>query len=187
MKATIKSTKELISKKKPQTDIQLVLNLKYPWTYFIHSKKGWFCKTCKECSNNGDAHWKILSCKYDEHPSTFFFDQVNYSKHLNSIKNKKEILNVISKGNIVHQIVAGAETQSNANRDRNHRLTGKFIKTTYFLTKKKCVVKFNFKDVIDFLDNIGNPDIKYHLRNVPQNSTYTLKFFCRRILEIDRR
>ena len=54
---------------------------------------------------------------YDEHPSQFFFDHENSSKHLNSIKNKKEILNVISKGTIVHQMVAVWETQSNASRD----------------------------------------------------------------------
>ena len=51
---------------------------------------------------------------------------------LNSIKNKKEGLNVISKGTIAHQMVAGAETQINASRDGNRQLIGKFIKTTLF-------------------------------------------------------
>ena len=27
--------------------------------------------------------------------------------------------------------------------------------------------------MIDFLDDIGDPDVKYHLTNAPQNSTYT--------------
>ena len=66
-------------------------------------------------------------------------------------------------------MVADAETQSNASRDRNRRLIGKFIKATYFLTRKKWAIKFNFKDVIDFFDDIGGPDIKHHLRNAPQN------------------
>ena len=39
-----------------------------------------------------------------------------------------EIRNIISKGTIVHQMVAVAETQSNASRDRNRRLIGKFRK-----------------------------------------------------------
>ena len=73
-------------------------------------------------------------------------------------------------------MVAGAETQSDASRDRNRRLIGKFIKTTYFLTRKKWPVKFNYKDVIDFLDDIDDPDIKYHLRSAPQSSTYTSTF-----------
>ena len=87
-----------------------------------------------------------------------------------------EILNIISKGTIVHQMVAVAETQSNASRDRNRRLIGKFRKKTYFLTRKKWAVKFKFEDVIDFLGDIGDPDIKYHLRNAPRNLTYTSAF-----------
>ena len=193
MKTTIESTKELISKKKAPdgwtkstSSVHCKWETKCSWAYFNHSKNGWFCETCEEYSNSGDGHWKTLTRKHNEHPSQFFFDHENSSKHLNSIKNKKEILNVIFKGTIVYQMVAGAETQSNASRDCSHWLIGKFIKTTYFLTRKKWAVKFNFKDVIDVLENIGDPDIKYHLRNVPQNSTYPSKFFCRRILEIDR-
>ena len=68
-------------------------------------------------------------------------------------------------------MVAGAETQSNASRDCNRQLIGKFTKITLLtkkkmtskkLTRKKWAVKFNFKDVIYFLDDIGHPDIKYH-------------------------
>ena len=191
MKTTIESTKELISEKKAPdgrtkstSSIYCKWETKYPWAYFNHSKNGWFCKTCEEYSNTGDAHWKTLPRKHDEHPSQFFFDHENSSKHLNSIKNKREILNVISKGTIVHQMVAGAETQSNASRDRKHWLIGKFIKTTYFLTRKKWAVKFKFKDVIDFLDDIGDPDIKYHLRNAPQNSTYTSTFAVEEFLKL---
>ena len=156
----------------------------YPWAYFNHSKNGWFFKTCEEHPSAGDAHWKTLPRKHDEHPSQFFFDHENSSKQLNSIKNKREILNVISKGTIVQQIVAGAETQSNASRERNRRLIGKFIKTTYFLTRKKWAVKLNFKDVIDFLDDIVEPGIKYHLRNAPQNSTYTSTFAVEEFLKL---
>ena len=73
--------------------------------------------------------------------------------------------------------------KNNANRDPNRPLIGKFIKTKYFLTRKKWAVKFNFKDVIDFLDDIGDPDIKYHLRNAPQNSTYTSTFAVEEFLK----
>ena len=81
-------------------------------------------------------------------------------------------------------MVAGAETLSNASRDRNCPLIGKFIKTTYFLTRTKWAVKFNFNDVIDFLDNIGDADIKYHLRNAPENSTYTSMFAAEEFLKL---
>ena len=156
VKNTTESTKELISEKKAPdgctkstSSIYCKWETKYSWAYFNHSKNGWFCKTCKEYSNTGDAHWKTLPRKHDEHLNQFFFDHKNSLKHLNSIKNKKEILNVTSKGAIVHQILAGAETQSNASRDHNRQLIGKFIKTTYFLTGEKWAVRLNFKDVID--------------------------------------
>ena len=73
-------------------------------------------------------------------------------------------------------MVAGAGTQNNVNRDENRRLIGKFIKITYIYTRTKWAVKFKFNDVIDFLDDIGDPEISYHLRNAPQNSTYTSMF-----------
>ena len=133
MKTTIEFTKELISEKnapggcmKSTSFIYFKRETKYPWAYFNHSKNGWFCKSCEEYSNTGDAHWKNLPRKHDEHSSQFF-DLENSSKHLNSIKNKKERLNVISKHTIVDQMVAGTETQS---RDRNRCLIGKCIKTT---------------------------------------------------------
>ena len=114
MKTTIESTKERISEKKAPdgcTKSTSSIYCKCPWAYFNHSKNGWFCKTSEKYSNTGDAHWKILTRKHDEHPRQFFFDHENSSKHLSSIKNKREILTVISKGTIVHQMVAGAKTQ----------------------------------------------------------------------------
>ena len=104
VKTTIESTKELVSEKKAldrcmksTSSIYCKWETKYPWAYFNRSKNGWFCKTDDEYSNTGDAHWKTFPDKHNEHQSKFFFDHENSSKHLNSIRNKKEILNVISK------------------------------------------------------------------------------------------
>ena len=38
--------------------------------------------------------------------------------------------------------------------------------------------------MIDFLDDIGDPDIKNHLRNVPQNSTYMSTFAVKEFLKL---
>ena len=38
--------------------------------------------------------------------------------------------------------------------------------------------------MIDFLDDIGDPDIKYHLRNAPRNSTYMLMFAVEKFLKL---
>ena len=90
VKTTIESTKELISKKKAPDEwtkstssIYCKWETKYSWAYFIHTKNGWFCKTCEEYSNSGDRHWKTVPCKHNEHPSQFFFDHENSSKLLN--------------------------------------------------------------------------------------------------------
>ena len=74
-----------------------------------------------------------------------FFDHENSPKHLNSIKNKKESLNVISKGTIAHQIVAGAETQSNVSRDGNRQLIGNFIKNNTFLLERNRLLNSTLK------------------------------------------
>ena len=99
VKTTIESAKELISEKKAPdghtkstSSTYCKWETKYPWTYFNHSKNGWFCKTCEEYSNTEDAHWKTLLRRHDEHPSQFFFDHENSSKRLNSIKNKWKFL-----------------------------------------------------------------------------------------------
>ena len=63
VKTPIESTKELISEKKAPgkrtistSSIYWKWETKYPWTYFYHSKNGWFCNTCKEYSNSEDGH-----------------------------------------------------------------------------------------------------------------------------------
>ena len=111
--------------------------LKYTWAYFNNLKDGWFCKTCEEYSNSGDAYWKTLPRKHNDHPSRFFHDHDTSPKHLAAIKNKKEVQSMLSKGAIYKQLRDASETQGIARRDRNRRLIGKFIKTTYFLAKKK--------------------------------------------------
>ena len=38
--------------------------------------------------------------------------------------------------------------------------------------------------MMDFLDDIGDPDIKNHLRNAPQNSTYMSTFAVKEFLKL---
>ena len=145
--------------------------LKYSWAYFNNLKDGWFCKTCEEYSNSGDAYWKTLPRKHDDHPSRIFYDHDTSTKHLAAIKNKKVVQSMLSKGAIYKQLRDASKTQSIARRDRNRRIIGKFFKTTYFLAKKKWAM-FNFEDVIKYLNDLGDEDIGHHLRNAPKNATY---------------
>lgn len=145
---------------------------KYEWAYFSNLRNGWFCKTCEQYSTTEDAYWKTLPRKHDEHPSAFFNEHNNSLKHLTAIKNKKEVQSMLHRGSVFKQISDAATTQESAHRERNRRLIRKFFITTYFLTRKKWAVKFNFEDVIKYLSDIGDLDIQYHIKNAPKNATY---------------
>ena len=70
---------------------------------------------------------------------------------------------------IYKQLCDASETQGIGRRDRNRRIIGKFLKTTYFLAKKKWAI-FNFEDVIKYFNDLGDEDIGHHLRNAPKNA-----------------
>ena len=52
------------------------------------------------------------------------------------------------------------------------------------MQKKKWTVKFNFEDVINYLSDIGDPDIQYHLKNAPKNPTYLSTFAVEEFLKL---
>ena len=93
--------------------------MRYEWAYFNNSKNGWFCKICEQSSNTGDAYWKTLPHKHDEHPSQFIHDHDNSPKHLQAVTNKTEVQSMLSKGAIFKQISDGAKSQSTAQKERN--------------------------------------------------------------------
>ena len=80
---------------------------------------------------------------------------------------------LLAKGNVVRQMNKGVETKTIKDIERNRRLIKKFIKTIYFLAKKKWAVKNNFEEVLKFIADIGDEDICLHLNNAPGNSTCT--------------
>ena len=53
----------------------------------------------------------------------------------------------------------------------NQNLIKKFIKTIYFLAKKKWAVKHNFEETIEYLANLRVDDIFQHINNPPKNPT----------------
>ena len=154
--------------------------MRYEWAYFNNSKNGWFCKICEQSSNFGDAYWKTLPHKHDEHPSQFFHDHDNSPKHLQAVTNRK-VQSMLSKSAIFKQISDGAKSQGTAQKERNRR---NLLKLLIFLQKKKWAVKFNFEDVINYLSDIGNPDIQYHLKNAPKNATYLSTFAVEEFLKL---
>ena len=157
---------------------------KYTWSYYSTTKGGWFCKTCEEYSDSHDAYWKTLPRKHDEHPGVFFKEHVSSEKHAKAIRNKQNIKVMLSKGNVVRQLTKGMENKTERDRKRNRNMIKNFLKTVYFLAKKKWAVKNNFEDMIKFLSDIGIEEIKLHLENAPQNATYTSTTSAEQFLKI---
>ena len=146
---------------------------KYNWSYYSSLKGGWFCKTCEEYSDSYDEFWKTLPRRHDAHPGTFFREHESSDKHKKAISNRREIKLMLSKGNVVRQINKGMENKTAKDRKRNRNLIKKFLKTIYFLARKKWAVKNNFEDILKFIADIGDEDIYHHLKNAPGNMTYT--------------
>ena len=48
----------------------------------------------------------------------------------------------------------------------------KFLKTAYFLARKKWAVRENFQDVIEFIKVLGDEDLSAHLRESSTRATY---------------
>ena len=82
----------------------------------------------------------------------------------------------MAKGDIVHQISKGGESKTAKEIKNNWNLIKKFIKSVYFLAKKKWTVKNNFEETIEYLANLGVDDILQHINNAPKNSTYISTF-----------
>ena len=58
-----------------------------------------------------------------------------------------------------------------------------FIKTIYFLAKKKWAVKNNFEETIEYLANLGVDDILQHINNSPKNCIYISTFSAEQFLK----
>ena len=106
--------------------------------------------------------WKTLPYGHDRHPTEAFERHIIGSKHKDAVTNKQQLMSMLRKGNIVSQITTGANNSAIEKRERNRRVIKKLIKTVYFLAKKKWAIKKNFEDVISFIRDLGDEDLKKH-------------------------
>ena len=60
---------------------------------------------------------------------------------------------MLRKGNIKAQITTGAKNPEIQKREYNRRVISKFIKTIYFMCRKKWAVKKNFHDLMEHIKN----------------------------------
>ena len=109
---------------------------------------------------------------HDEHPTEMFTGHMNSTKHKQALQNKSLSKAMLSKGNIIAQITSGAENAAIQLRERNRRVIIKLMKTVYFMSRKKWAVKHNFKDVIEFITDLGDDDLRKHFQDMGKNASY---------------
>ena len=148
----------------------------YSWAYFSSLNNGWYCKVCEEYSVTGDDYWKTKARKHDRHPTEFFTGHLMSGKHQEAVSRRQNTRNMLKKGNIVAQITTGSQNQQMETRLRNRRVIKKFIKTVYFMSRKKWAVKNNFADLVDFIRDLGDDDFKSHFNAMTKNATYMSHF-----------
>lgn len=113
----------------------------YPCYFYSASKQGWLCKICSENSTHGDEFWRSQAVKMGEHPGRLFSGHLNSDKHKNALKRQQESKQLLKKGSIYQRIHTGVHTQNLKIRQQNRTVIKKFLKTTYFVARKKWAVR----------------------------------------------
>ena len=150
----------------------------HSWAYFSSSKNGWLCKICEEYSETGDEFWKSKARAHDDHSGKMF------QLHLHGEKHKKSIYSMLRKGNIKAQITTGAKNSEIQKREHNRRVISKFIKTIYFMYRKKWAVRNNFHDLMEHIKNLGDEDLIKHFQTMDKNATYLSEFTVDEFVQI---
>ena len=144
----------------------------YDFAIYKASENGWICSVCSEYGD-GDENWRTKAIQLWEHPTRTFEGHKNSKKHKDSAAKRADVKRTLSRGGIYRQKKRGDLVTKERRKAINCRVIKKFIKTTYFIARKKWAVRENFEDVINFVGNLGDEDISYHLREGSRNGTYT--------------
>ena len=147
----------------------------FPFAYFTERKNGWLCKICEEYGKGNDF-WSGKAVKHGEHPGKMFSQHRDSEKHKTALKQRAEVKAMLHKGSIYSQTVDSAESQSEKQKFRNRVVIKKFLKTAYFLARKKWAVRENFRDVVSFIRDLGDADFTAHLNQSSSRATYVSKF-----------
>ena len=109
---------------------------------------------------------------HDEHPTEMFTGHLASDKHKKAVSNKTLSVAMLSKGNIKAQITTGGANAAIELKERNRCVIIKFIKTVYFMARKKWAVKNYFQNLIEFIKDLGDDDLRKHFANMGRNATY---------------
>ena len=111
----------------------------YPFLFFLEAKNGWLCCVCSEYGK-GDEYWHTKRDKQEEHPTLIFERHQKSPKHKEALTRQAEIKAMLQKGSVYEQSLTGVKGQGQKCKRRNKAVIKKFLKTTYFLARKKWAV-----------------------------------------------
>ena len=123
---------------------------KFPLAIYSEKERGWLCKVYSEY-NEGTEQWKRVPVELHEHPTRTFLGHENSKKYVNVLKKQREVRKILTKRTIYKQMIDGEKHQMLSTRERNRRVIKKFMKTIFYVAKKKWIVHENFPDIINFL------------------------------------
>ena len=129
--------------------------------------------TCTSARTNTETSMSVSKKTKSAIPLTNFFKPTSsaMNKSINNpVNNPANSPTNIRVDSPVH---SPTEHKTEKGRRKNRTFIKKFLKTVYFVAKKKWAVKNNFEDMINFPSDIGVEDIKLHIENAPQNDIYT--------------
>ena len=151
---------------------------RHPWVYLSSSKptkNSWLCKICEQYAETEDKFFKIKVPAHDDHPGNMFQLHLHRGKHKKATDRKHVLHSLLRKGNIKAHIITEAKNCEILKREHNRRVISKFVKTIYFICRKKRASKNNFHHLMEHIENF---------QAIDKNATYLSKFTVQEFVKI---
>ena len=81
-------------------------------------------------------------------------------------------------------IITQAKNCEILKREHNRRVVSKFVKTIYFISRKKRASKNNFHHLMEHIENLGDEDSLKNFQTIDKNANYLSKFTVHEFVKI---
>ncbi|XP_052260782.1 E3 SUMO-protein ligase KIAA1586-like isoform X2 [Dreissena polymorpha] len=146
----------------PKRDSRLfnshVYESRYPWLYHSQTKHGFMCKYCELFGSNSDQNTSYVTtgAVLGDNPSRRLETHNNSDRHLASVE---KYSNFQSQRSVVKLLATAAVKQQTDAISRNRSYVKKLFKTVFFMAKKKWA-QMNMADLVRFMGDVCDPEIK---------------------------
>ena len=103
---------------------------------------------------------------FGEHHTRYSDRHRNSKTYKATIKQKQMFQRMLVKRSIYKQIITKAGNSNQNVVERSRRVIKKFIKTVYFFSRKRFVIRQNFADVVDYLTDLGDVTFRTYTKAV---------------------